>query len=1007
MTEPLFRRIQQTRERFEKQWQSGDPPDLRKIVDRWEGDERQDLYRNLLELDIPYRHRNQLSLQLSDYDRAFPEFAEITRQVFEEGVFKTIVADSQSETPIEGGVGTGKYFGRYRVIQTLGQGGMGAVYLAHDDRLDREVAIKVPFINHADAQMVVDRFFREARALAAIVHPNICPIHEVNQEGGVPFMVMTYVQGKPLTDPEVRPKSIAEAVLLIKKLAYALHHSHQVGVVHRDLKPSNVIVNYLNEPVIIDFGLATLARPDAIDLTTPGAVLGTPAYMSPEQVEGTAAAIGPKTDIYTLGVILYELLAGSRPFSGKLVEVLNQILTVIPPKPSDHRNQIDAELDAICMKAIAKSTESRYSRMVEFADRLEAWLQDDARFRYESDTARHTPRERTMREGEHGTGTHRGVPRTKTERLSDRHFESVVGGNDRTVAVHVPVSSGIMDREPAVEVESFPDNFGYRLIERIGEGQYGEVWRAMAPGDVEVAVKKVSFPIKHKATQTELKALSIVKRLRHPLLLNVQAFWVVGDQLMIVSELADESLEDTLRKHKKIGIERDELLHYMKEAAEAIDFLHSERIFHRDIKPANILLQREHVKVADFGIAITGELQPGELTVPANVLGTPLYMAPEAFRKQFGPRSDQFSLAATYLELRLGRELQSSEQQQDFLKELPAEEQPVIGKALSQDPAERFETCTQFIDGILDAIRHREREEARRRWLRRSFIAASVFVVTGTPAALALRTMNLKSIAFDAIPQGFEIASDAQLVRVGGTMLYSAIERPIDEATRLRFQLIPRTANQDLASFYCMQDLVSNAMFARFVQQSPSAAIGEEWKTGTLAGNDFLPAEDHPHLPVVNVSAEEAYLFANAIGCDLPTKQQWDKAAGRWDHPPEQTGPFEAPADEPVPDVAVDRIEQGPAPIGSSRDDVSVFGCRDMAGNVKEWTKTTDDLEVTVPIQNQEDQFGIVYCGNDYRDSAPLTFEAMESPQYWYEIIGRRPPFGFRCVVEIATTGGE
>ena len=228
-------------------------------------------------------------------------------------------------------------FGRYRIVKQLGRGGMGTVYLAQDTQLgDRPVALKVPLVHPDEQSAYWERFHREARAAATLHHPNICSVYDVGSIDGILFLAMAFIEGQPLNQ-RIRagpPPPTGEAARLIRALALALAEAHEHGVVHRDLKPGNVIIDQRGEPVIMDFGLAWIDKGDASRLTQTGDVLGTPAYMPPEQVTGDTKLMGPRSDIYSLGVILYELLTGQVPFTGSSGMVLAKVLTEAPPPPS-------------------------------------------------------------------------------------------------------------------------------------------------------------------------------------------------------------------------------------------------------------------------------------------------------------------------------------------------------------------------------------------------------------------------------------------------------------------------------------------------------------------------------------------------------------------------------------------------------------------------------------------------------------------------------------------------
>jgi serine/threonine protein kinase len=244
---------------------------------------------------------------------------------------------------------------------------MGTVYLARDSRLDRDVALKVCLLS---GEQALERFRREAKAAAALRHPHLCPVYEADVRDSIPYLVMAFISGPTLAERlnEHGPLPPREAAILVQKLALALHDAHGRGIVHRDLKPSNIALDERGEPVVLDFGLA-LAGADQ-RLTQTGAKVGTPAYMAPEQISGQTRMIGPGTDIYALGVVLYELVTGQLPFVGPLGAVYGQILHAVPEAPSTLRPGLGEELDRICLKALEKKIEERFKSMAHLAEAL-------------------------------------------------------------------------------------------------------------------------------------------------------------------------------------------------------------------------------------------------------------------------------------------------------------------------------------------------------------------------------------------------------------------------------------------------------------------------------------------------------------------------------------------------------------------------------------------------------------------------------------------------------------
>lgn len=269
-----------------------------------------------------------------------------------------------------------RQFGRYRIEETVGKGGMGAVFRAYDTQLDRHVALKVPFLGDDDEE-TRQRFYREARAAATLQHAYICPVFDVGEFQGIPYLTMAFIEGRSLNQAVLQGQTFTfgQIALLIRKIALGMQEAHSRGVVHRDLKPANIILRPNGEPVIMDFGLAR--RDDdkrSHGLTQEGDILGTLDYMSPEQAEGNQGSVGPASDIYALGAILYELLCGCRPFSGNTAAMLVQILTKEPKRPSEIRPGVPAKLEEICLKAMAKKPEDRFPTMLAFATALAEYL---------------------------------------------------------------------------------------------------------------------------------------------------------------------------------------------------------------------------------------------------------------------------------------------------------------------------------------------------------------------------------------------------------------------------------------------------------------------------------------------------------------------------------------------------------------------------------------------------------------------------------------------------------
>jgi serine/threonine protein kinase/tetratricopeptide (TPR) repeat protein len=599
--------------------------------------------------------------------------------------------------PLEPGMLLGE---RYEILKRLGEGGMGAVYKARDTELERMVALKVIRPELAGHPDILRRFKQELILARQVTHKNVVRIFDLVTAGGRKFITMDYIEGQDLkgilTERGRLPP--AEAVPIVQQICHGLEAAHIENVVHRDLKPQNIMVDAAGRVFLMDFGLARSM--EQAGLTRTGVLLGTPDYMSPEQAR--AEKVDARSDLFSLGIIFFEMLTGQLPFQADtlMAKLLQRTQQRAAPAASVYPS-IPQSLSDVVSKCLETDVTKRYQNAREILDDLSA-------------------------------GT------------------TIIG------ASVAPAGASTAGLPPVSIADLGPGSqFGprYRIDSVIGEGGMGKVYKAY-DSDLErtVALKLVRQELASapSSMQRFKQELLLASRISHRNILRIHDLGdVEGIKFISMAYVQGRDLHEVIRQCGRLPVER--AVNIAKQLAGALEAAHSEGVVHRDLKPRNVLIDvDDHVYVSDFGLAKSLDSEASTMTRAGEVLGTPRYMSPEqAESKPADHRSDIYSLGVILYEMFTGGTPFTGEsslqvmfqhvQQQPkdprtLNPELPEYLAKITLKCLEKNPALRYQNAGEILQDLDSGrpptriVRLRIAETGYPKWL---FASMAVVIVLG------------------------------------------------------------------------------------------------------------------------------------------------------------------------------------------------------------------------------------------------------------------------------------
>jgi serine/threonine protein kinase len=725
-------------------------------------------------LDLIYhqvllRRRRGEAPALEGYLRRFPRLAEQLPLLFEvdqavgPGPGSTPgTAPAQGAATSPGGPppGTGlPAVPGYELLGKLGQGGMGVVYKARQVRAGRLVALKMMRAGADTEKEFLARFRREAEAAARLQHPHMVPIYEVGEHDGRPFFSMELCPGGSLADRLAgTPLPARQAAELVEALALALDAAHQVGVIHRDLKPANVLLAADGTPKVADFGLAKQVETGA-GLTQTGAILGTPSYMAPEQASGRSKEVGPHTDVYALGAVLYECLTGRPPFQGAdLLDVLEQVRSQEPVPPRLLNREVPPNLQTICLKCLEKEGGHRYPTAQLLVEDLRRFLVGDpistmkiGEREWLARCAKRAGYEILDELGRGGMGIVYKARQISLDRLvALKLIRRFVYQPEGTAAERVDfvIDPRSQPERAAPQGKASPEAVPPTLpaeandLARQPPMNARELARLFRLEDRPVhAATHVRGRAEWQLPVAEVERFYVeahtMARLRHPHIVQIYDCGEQNGLLWFSMELIKGG--SLAQKLNDMPLSVREAAQLVETLARAIHVVHEKGVIHRDLKPANVLLTADGTpKITDFGLVKRPDLErDGRLIEEdGSILGTPSYMAPEQAAgksKEVGPATGVYALGALLYECLTGRPPFGAATVWETMRQVLGEEpvpprqlQPKVPrdleqvclKCLQKEPALRYASALALAEALRDILGGGFRRWWRRWWRR-------------------------------------------------------------------------------------------------------------------------------------------------------------------------------------------------------------------------------------------------------------------------------------------------